>query len=331
MAPINPFTERGRIIDPTRFAGRWSELSLLFERLEARRPVLLSGPAGIGKSSLLTHVVQSAAVNLEIPELRAYYLDIQAAESAAEIYRVVAEALGQRGDTLAALELALVAADEPALLCLDNVHVAIAAGWGVGLLEALARVMRGSSLFVAAAMEGTPPLLSERFAAIRLGALAQTEVRLLADAYLDGTEVTFAPSELHQLFALSGAHPAYVQRAAFYLFQSKFDPAIDWQAAYRAEVRAHPIPGAPLPPPVFEGLGREQLAQSSYGVEPDRQSLSVPPQFKVLEVPTALGVMVAFLSAALLLLLSGSLLLALLAGVVGMVGIGWGLWRRRQR
>ena len=53
MAAINPFIERGRITDPGRFAGRWSELSLIFERLEASRPVLISGPPGIGKSSLL--------------------------------------------------------------------------------------------------------------------------------------------------------------------------------------------------------------------------------------------------------------------------------------
>src|SRR3954451_20361960 len=96
----NPFTERGRITDAAHFAGRWSELSLIFERLEAGRPVLISGPAGVGKSSLITHVVQSAAVNLELPELRAYYLDMRDAESATEIYDTVAKALGQRGDTL---------------------------------------------------------------------------------------------------------------------------------------------------------------------------------------------------------------------------------------
>ena len=39
MQAENPFTERGRITDPSRFAGRWSELSLLFERLESSRPL----------------------------------------------------------------------------------------------------------------------------------------------------------------------------------------------------------------------------------------------------------------------------------------------------
>src|ERR671925_1798019 len=103
MTLTNPFTERDRITEPARFAGRWSELSLIFERLEAGRPVLLAGPPGIGKSSLLTHVVQSAAVNLELPEMHAYYLNLRGAERAADVYRVVVEALKLRGDTLAAL------------------------------------------------------------------------------------------------------------------------------------------------------------------------------------------------------------------------------------
>src|SRR5262245_12854060 len=94
---MNPFTQRGRITDPQRFAGRWAELSLIFERLEVGKPVLVAGAPGIGKSSLLTHIVQSAAVNLELPELRAFYLDLASAESAAQIYRAIAEALGERG------------------------------------------------------------------------------------------------------------------------------------------------------------------------------------------------------------------------------------------
>src|SRR5215471_14899870 len=102
---MNPFTQRGRITDPERFAGRWAELSLIFERLEAGRPVLIAGPPGIGKSSLLSHITQSAAVNLELTELRAFYLDLASAEGADQVYRTVVEALGEGGDTSAALEV----------------------------------------------------------------------------------------------------------------------------------------------------------------------------------------------------------------------------------
>jgi hypothetical protein len=330
MTPINPFTERGRITDPARFAGRWSELSLLFERLEAGRAVLLAGTAGVGKSSLLTHVIQSAAVNLELPELRAYYLDLAPATGAADVYRIVGEALGQRGDTLATLELALVATAEPVLLCLDNAQGPLATGWGAGMLEALARVARGGNLMLVVAMEGAPPALSERFAMLRLGALAQTEVRLLADAYLEGTGVSFTPAELRDVTDLSAAHPAYVQRAAFHLFQSKVEPNGDWRAAYRAEVRARPIPGAPLPPSVFEGTRSERMGQSSYSdgevIAPGQQA---PGQLPVPEVPRALLFAIPLLLAALLLLITSSVPLALIAAVAGVAGVA--RWSRRNQ
>jgi hypothetical protein len=326
MEPINPFTERGRITNPSRFAGRWSELSLIFERLEAGRPVLLSGSRGIGKSSLLTHVVHSAAVNLELPDMRSYYLNLSGAERAADVYRVVVEALGQRGDTLAALEIALVATEERVLLCLDDAQTAIATGWGEGLLEALARVARGGSLLLVAAVDGPPPLLSERFATISLGALAAAEVRLLTEAYLDGTGVSFTQAELRDLTDLSAAHPAYVQRAAFHLFQSKLDPGIDWRAAYLAEARARPVPGAPLPPAVFEGRRDSRMEQSIYGEEQYDRATGAPRQLPLPEVGPALPFTLPILAAALLLVVTGSLLLALLAAAMGLLGIG--LWLR---
>ncbi len=303
MQPGNPFTERGRITDPSRFAGRWSELSLLFERLEAGRPVLVAGSPGIGKSSLLTHVTQAAAVNLEMPDLRAYYLDLRGAESAAEIYRTVATALGQPGDTLAVLELAL--------------------------LEALARVARGADLFLVVATEGPPPPLSEPFAIIRLGALAQTEVRLLVETYLDDDQIAFTPAELRQLIELSAAHPAYVQRAAYHLYRSKLDPSLDWRAAYLAEARERPIPGAPLPPAIFEGRRQDHVAQSSYGEVSGEKSPSGPIQLPLPDAAPIQILLAALILALLAYLPSGSLLLALAAAIVGAVAAA--LWPRLRR
>jgi hypothetical protein len=329
MTPTNPFTQRGRITDAQRFAGRWAELSLIFERLEAGRPVLVVGPPGIGKSSLLTHIVQSAAVNLELPELRAYYLDLASAESAAQVYRTIAEALGERGDTPAALEVALVAGGDPALLCLDNAQAPIAAGWGEGLLEALARIARGGALLLIVAVEGRAPQLSERFATISLGALAPTEVRLLLEAYLDEAGVSFTPAELRAIGDLSAGHPAYVQRAAYHLFQSKLDPSVDWRVAYLVEARERPVPGAPLPPAVFEGQGQTRVAQSGYSGEQYTGAGYAPQQLPLPETPAVLPFVLPLLAALLTLALGGDLPLALLAGVV--VAAGVILWRRRPR
>lgn len=329
MQPINPFTERGRITAPARFAGRWSELSLIFERIENARPVLLAGPPGIGKSSLLTHVMQSAALNLDRPELRSYYLDLRVTPDAATVYRLVVSALGQRGDTLAALEVALLDTSGAVLLCLDNAQVAIAAGWGEGLLEALARVVRGGALLLVAAVNGPAPLLSERFATINMGALAATEVRLLTEAYLDNTGVSFTPTELRSLTDLSVAHPAYVQRAAFHLFASKLDPTIDWRAAYLAEARTKPVPGAPLPASVFEGQQTKRVEQSFYGEEQYSGTTSVPQLLQLPEMTPALAFAFPLLAALMLLVLTGNLPLALVIMVVGVLGVS--LWLRWQR
>ena len=261
MTLTNPFIERTRIISPEHFAGRWAELSLIFERLEASQAMLISGAPGIGKSSLLTHIVQSAAINLEEPELRAFYLDLAGATGAAVVYHTIVEALGGRGDTPAALEVALVEVSAPALLCLDNAQAPLAAGWGEMLLEVLARVARGGSLLLVAAVVGRAPLLSERFATIGLGALAPTEVRLLVDAYLDNQGISFTPAELREIVHLSAGHPAYVQRAAYHVFQSKLDPRLDWRASYLAEARERPVPGAPLPSSVFDGRGQGRLTR----------------------------------------------------------------------
>jgi len=330
MQPSNPFTERGRITDPSRFAGRWSELSLLFERLESGRPVLIVGSPGIGKSSLLTHVTQAAAVNLEMPDLRAYYLDLRGAESAAEIYRTVAAALNQPGDTLAVLELALLEARSSVVLCLDNAQGPLAEGWGVALLEALARVARGAALFLIVATEGTPPPLSEPFAIIRLGAMAPTEVRLLVESYLDDDPIAFTPIELRQLIELSAAHPAYVQRAAYHLYQSKLDPSIDWRVAYLLEARERPIPGAPLPPAIFEGRRQEHIAQSGYGDVSSEQSPSGPSQLPLPDAAPILILLAALVPALLAFLISGSLLLAIAAAMAGAI-VAAALWPRLRR
>ncbi len=328
MTLTNPFTERGRITNPQRFAGRWAELSLIFERLEAGRPVLVAGPPGIGKSSLLTHIVQSAAVNLEQPELRAYYLDLANAAGAGQVYGTIAAALGERGDTPAALEVALLAAGDPALLCLDNAQKPIAAGWGEGLLEALARIARGGGLLLVVAVAGPVPQLSERIAAISLGALAPTEVRLLVEAYLDDSGVSFTPAELRAIADLSAGHPTYVQRAAYHLFQSKIDPSVDWRTAYLVEARERPVPGAPLPPAVFEGQGQGRVAQSSYGGEQYAGAGQVPQQLPLPETPAVLPFVLPLLVALLALALGASLPLVLLAGVVAAVAII--LWRRTR-
>jgi hypothetical protein len=284
----NPFTERGRIVNPERFVGRWNVLSLLFDRIEAGRAVLITGAAGIGKSSLLTHVVQSAAVNFEMPTLHAFYLDLVGAQSAAQIYQTLTEGLNERGDTQAALEVALATAGAPTLVCLDNAQHIASHEWGQHLLEALIRMARSGGLMLVVAIAGAAPPLSERFATIGLGAFSQSEVRLLAEAYLEGDQVQFSPADLRRLGALSAAHPAYLQRAAYHLYRAKLNPEVRWVEEYLAEARDRPIPGAPLPPSAFQGE-RADGDPSVYDELSEGEAVPAGPQpFQLSEPPTAL-------------------------------------------
>jgi hypothetical protein len=267
----NPFTERGRITNPAKFIGRWREVSLIFDQIERRRPVLIGGSPGIGRSSLLTHVAQSAGAVLEIPDLIALYLDLAVLDDAAAAYRLISRELGVRGAGAADVETGLERAAHPVLITLDNAQSAIAAGWGVDLLERLARLARrslpryaggvasgladGFDLILVATHTGTPPALSEPFAVVGLGALAAPEARLLIEAYLEGTDVEFSSATIYELSRLSAGHPAYLQRAAYHRFIAAQDPSYDWKAHYFAEARERPVPGAPLPPEAFAGDG----------------------------------------------------------------------------
>lgn len=278
---MNPFSERERITDPARFIGRWREVGMVFEQIERRRPALVLGRPGVGKSSLITHIAQSAGAVMEIPGMRALFLDLAVLPDAPTCLGLIVRALGGVGQSWDSLELALAEEGRTVIICLDNAHAAVAAGWGADLLERLARLARRSvpvypgglappgagefDLLLVAAAAGEPPALSEPFGQVTLGAITPSEVRLLCEAYLDGTGVAFSPDEMRALGRLSAGHPAYLQRAAYHLFVAKGDPAYRWRAAYLEEARERPIPGAPLPPAVFSGEGAGAQVESVFG------------------------------------------------------------------
>jgi hypothetical protein len=181
--------------------------------------------------------------------------------------------------------------ETPVLLCLDDAHRALDAGWGDTLLNTLARIARGGRLILVVALAGEAPLLSERFAGVRLGAFAPAEVRLFAETYLEGTGISFTPAELRLLSNLSAGHPAYLQRAAYHLFESRRDGR-DWRAHFLVEARERPIPGAPLPPEAFEGGEGDGGIRPRYGTLQTERSGAEDTLFPLPEAPRALLLMI---------------------------------------
>jgi hypothetical protein len=173
-----------------------------------------------------------------------------------------------------------------------------------------------------AAAGAAAPALGEPFREVRLGALPPAEVRLLAEAYLPEEDPGFAREDLHALGVLSAGHPAYLQRAAFHLFEARARPGYNWRAAYLAEARERPIIGAPLPDAIFRGeeaLVRQESVLGDEGeLEPGRRAAEAGPSFEVRSLFEALAPMVAALLA---LQLSGSWLLALAVAAAGYAGV----------
>ncbi len=126
----------------------------------------------------------------------------------------------------------------------------------------------GEYLFhIVVSVAGRAPALNEPYAVVGLGAFATTEMRLLTDAYLGDTGIRFTSEDIHELIQLSVGHPAYLQRAAFHLFRAYTKEGYDWRAAYLSEAQDRPVPGAPLPPAVFEG-GEGESVESFFGYQP---------------------------------------------------------------
>ncbi|MGH9843151.1 MAG: hypothetical protein ACREEM_30810 [Blastocatellia bacterium] len=61
----NPFTNRGPVTNPEDFFGRKDELEIVLSRLRSMQCVSIVGERRIGKSSLLYHLTQTGAEQLD--------------------------------------------------------------------------------------------------------------------------------------------------------------------------------------------------------------------------------------------------------------------------
>jgi hypothetical protein len=146
--PPNPFTPlSGRIDDPERVFDREREIARALERLQAGSSVALIGPAGVGKSSLLTKLMTLAVERLG-PDWEGTYLDLQSVHDEGDFYEALCSELGIatcRGYHLdRTLRERCAQQGRRTLLCLDEFEAMTWEGFGHGLRAQLRGLAEGS-------------------------------------------------------------------------------------------------------------------------------------------------------------------------------------------
>ncbi len=114
----NLFYVSGRITDPAHFSGREREIRKIRTELRKWNSVSIVGPSGIGKSSLLYYLYQTAPD--WFPNTRTVFLDLQSVLDEADFCAEILRALGKEGHTLRQLKRALQVGN--LLLLLDEIE-----------------------------------------------------------------------------------------------------------------------------------------------------------------------------------------------------------------
>ena len=248
------------------FLGREGELRTLQGRLRAERAVALIGMAGVGKTALLSELLQRAAP----PEARFFHACMADAGLDRLLYQLCAH-LARQGEpgpwehlqrarlrddrahlarTLADMVLAALprgAAGPDPLLCLDDAHVLAGDPTAALLLAGLRRLARGGLLrLLVASREALPPFVEAEL--LRLGGLEQGEAAMLVASH----GVSLDPALLGELHRATGGNAQLLILASNLLAGRP-----DAQAAIAGLVSAPDVERY-LIAEVDEGLSREE-------------------------------------------------------------------------
>lgn len=167
----NPFTNRGPVTNAEDFFGRKDEVATILARLQSLQCVSIVGERRIGKSSLLYHLAQTGAEQLDDKRYRFVYCSLQDAhyQSLPGFCSTILRRLGMEADAIAANQSAndnliaftdlLEAAserDERLIICLDEFEETFKrpAEFGNGFFEHLrSQLELGKFVFVTASCE----------------------------------------------------------------------------------------------------------------------------------------------------------------------------------
>ncbi|MGH9844144.1 MAG: AAA family ATPase [Blastocatellia bacterium] len=167
----NPFTNRGPVTNPEDFFGRKDELETVLSRLRTMQCVSIVGERRIGKSSLLYHLSQTGAAQLDDKRYRFVYCSLQDAhyQSLQGFCATILRRLGMEDDAIAATQSAAenlmaftdlleasATRDERTVICLDEFEETFKrpAEFGNGFFEHLrSQLELGKFIFVTASRD----------------------------------------------------------------------------------------------------------------------------------------------------------------------------------
>jgi hypothetical protein len=119
--PENPFGDRGRITDPSRFFDRDEILRRVFEALQQGASVSLVGESQIGKSSLLAMICARGPAKLQLPPTAFVQINMQSIRDEADFFEALCQELGIE-PPCRGYALRRKLKDTHHILCLDEVE-----------------------------------------------------------------------------------------------------------------------------------------------------------------------------------------------------------------
>ncbi len=230
--PINPYRERGMVLDPEeRFFGRKRELREVFSRLATMQSVSVIGQRRIGKSSFLNRIAH--AENGAMRGAAAFYLDLQRVFSTEEFYERACKLLRREGQSHIELEEAIQ--DKRVIFCLDEFEQAYSQDFGSEFFNALRSLAQSGNLALVVATqtplnelhaqflqdEDVTSKFHNIFTPLKLGEFTNEEAQEMITTPRNGHR--FSDEEARAILELGGTHPYKLNLACSIFFDAKQD------------------------------------------------------------------------------------------------------------
>ena len=225
--PLNPFTPlSGRITDPDLVFDREREINRILDVLRAGGSVALIGPAGVGKSSLLTKLMALAPGRLGSGR-EMVYLNLQSVQDEGDFYEALCSELGIPTLSGYALDRAL-RGRRRALLGLDEIEAMTWEGFSRSSRAQLRGLAEGADAPLKLILAARAPLdrlfpdsqgrtspLANICLQVDVGPWDAKTAHAFLQARLAGIDLDLSERILADLVAASGGHPGRLMQAAF--------------------------------------------------------------------------------------------------------------------